>query len=180
MAAIIHIMPGQHAYGNMSAQQLRGLAEWRAMAERQLRNLGAAIQRAREDKGWSRARLAREIPVDPKTVERWEKGQTGGAMESLDNIARALGREPDTIIADSLPAPTESETPDLMEELSSDRLAALERSVAEILERQDQILAMIERRLLERAEAEDEALGSLPRQRPEEGAGGGGPSPLES
>lgn len=32
------------------------------------------IRRAREDKGWSRATLARIMGIHPKTIENWERG----------------------------------------------------------------------------------------------------------
>jgi transcriptional regulator with XRE-family HTH domain len=68
------------------------------MPDAQIQHLGAAIRRKRDERRWSRSRLAREIPVDPKTVERWEKGLSGGAYESLDSIAKGLESTPEEII----------------------------------------------------------------------------------
>lgn len=74
------------------------------MAEEQIENLGAAIQRVREAKSpkMSRAKLAREIPVDPKTIERWERGTSGGAHDSLGPIADALGTTVDALLAEAI------------------------------------------------------------------------------
>lgn len=92
-------MTGQIKTGNLTGHQLSRLGRFREMAEAQLRNLGAAIKDAREEKGLSRSQLGREVHVEEKTVERWEKGLTGGAMDSLHLIAPALDRTTDQLLA---------------------------------------------------------------------------------
>lgn len=89
------------------------------MAERQLQNLGAAIEDARKEKGLSRSGLARLIPVEAKTVERWEKGRTGGAMENLRSIANSLGTTTDDLLAAAAAkgSPTPQGNADLMDSL---------------------------------------------------------------
>jgi transcriptional regulator with XRE-family HTH domain len=99
MSGTVHVVTGHVKYGDLSAQELSRLARFREMAERQLVNLGAAIEDARKAKGWSRSTLAKQIPVEEKTVERWEKGKTGGAMDSLETIAKALDTSSDDLLA---------------------------------------------------------------------------------
>lgn len=75
------------------------MAEFRRMVESHLQRVGRAIQIRRKELGWSRARLAREIPVDPKTVERWEKARTAGASAELDRIAVAMSTTSEAMLA---------------------------------------------------------------------------------
>ena len=86
----------------MSAHQLDRLARFRAMAERHVKRVGRAIQLRREDLGWSRPQLARAIPVADKTVTRWERGETGGASEQLDRIAKVMDTTSEAMMAAAL------------------------------------------------------------------------------
>jgi transcriptional regulator with XRE-family HTH domain len=99
MSGNVQHMTGHVKTKNLSAHELSRLARFKQMAEEQLLNLGAAIEDARIEKGLSRSALGRKIPVEAKTVERWEKGQTGGAMDSLTPIADALDTTADLLLA---------------------------------------------------------------------------------
>lgn len=161
MTAIVHSVTGHVKTGNLSAHDLTRLARFKQMAEEQLRNLGAAIEDARQEKKWSRSKLAREIPVEAKTVERWEKGQTGGAMESLGSIAKALDTTTDNLLAaaaakgrtaveaDLSPLDALSKSGDLPAAVS----AAVDALRLELVATRTQLLARIER-----AQQETEAL----------------------
>lgn len=136
MSATVHTMTGHVKYGNLSAHELTRLARFREMAEQQLVSLGAAIQAERERHGWSRSTLGKKIPVEEKTVERWEKGMTGGAMDSLTLIAEALETTTDDLLAAAAthgkPKPPE-DGGDLMDALSgASRENALEAAVADL------------------------------------------------
>jgi transcriptional regulator with XRE-family HTH domain len=136
MSATVHRVTGHVKYGNLSAHELARLARFREMAERQLLHLGAAIADARKAKNWSRSALGKKIPVEEKTVERWEKGQTGGAMESLEVIAAALETTSDDLLAAAAAkgAPTRKpESNDLLGALNgAGRESALEEAVSEL------------------------------------------------
>lgn len=149
MSATVHLMTGHVKSPNLSSQELSRLARFRQQVERQLVHLGSAIQDARKAKKWSRARLAREIPVDPKTVERWETGKTGGAMESLSVIAEALDTTTDDLLAAAASKGQPEKTADLMDALSksSDVPAAIAEAVEalrlELVATRTQLLAEI-------------------------------------
>ena len=69
------------------------------MAKAQLLNLGQAIKERREELKFSHASLARLFPVDPKTISRWEKAETSGAYDSLEEIAKHLETTPEALQA---------------------------------------------------------------------------------
>ena len=134
MSTILQQMPGQNQSGRMSSQEVRKLADFRAMAEAHIERLGRAIQARRKEVGWSRARLGREVSAHEKTVERWEKAQTGGALENLEQIAAALDMDADALLAAAMPR-RKGATPDLM--ASHGQLDRIEAGVTEILHRMD-------------------------------------------
>jgi transcriptional regulator with XRE-family HTH domain len=92
-------MTGHVKSRNLPEHHALKLARFELMAKAQLVNLGAAIRERREELGLSHARLAQRIPVDPKTVSRWEKGNTAGAYDSLDVIAEHLETSADALQA---------------------------------------------------------------------------------
>lgn len=51
------------------------------------------IRRARESAGLSREQLAELIGVNPRSVRRWESGETDPGLDSLRAVASALGCE---------------------------------------------------------------------------------------
>ena len=63
------------------------------MAKAQLVNLGLAIEERRVSLDLSRTRLAQRFPVDPKTIERWEKGKNSGGLDELQGITRTEAAE---------------------------------------------------------------------------------------
>jgi len=147
-------MPGHVKPQNLPGHELSRLARFRLQVEAQLTNLGRAIERERKAKGWSRARLAREIPVDPKTVERWEKGTSGGAMESLGNIAKALGVELDQLLAAQLEISREETAPATPTEESG--AAEIDQVLLRVAAMENQLLA--ELALVKAAQAEQRSL----------------------
>jgi transcriptional regulator with XRE-family HTH domain len=52
---------------------------------------GRAIVRARDAKGWTREKLAAELGVSYKTVERYEKGERLPSRETVARIVALLG-----------------------------------------------------------------------------------------
>jgi ribosome-binding protein aMBF1 (putative translation factor) len=100
----------------MSRQELRKLADFREMAEAHIERLGQAIMARRKALGWSRARLGREVDAHEKTVERWEKAQTAGALDHVEVIARALDMDGDDLLAKAIRQPeSQTTTPDVLE-----------------------------------------------------------------
>src|SRR5262245_8803705 len=63
---------------------------------------GIKLKRLYAAKGWSRAKLAREMGVTPKTIQRWENGEP--AFESnVVRLAIVLGVEPSELYAPQFP-----------------------------------------------------------------------------
>ena len=59
--------------------------------------IGAAIARARKEKGWKQRELASQIPgrdgpIETQTVSNWERGKHAPDLETLRIIAQALGK----------------------------------------------------------------------------------------
>ncbi len=55
--------------------------------------LGAAVRRLREAKGWSQTALARQAHMTQSAVARFEAGGTVPTIPVLQRLARALGAE---------------------------------------------------------------------------------------
>lgn len=64
-------------------------------------SLGARIRVARKDAGFTLARLARELDVDPRTVAGWQAGRSTPSVERLMAIARLLERPPSFFLEDA-------------------------------------------------------------------------------
>lgn len=83
--------------------------------------------------------MAAMFPVDPKTVERWEKAQSAGALDMLEDIARVLETTPDSLMAEvAALAQEEGENP--VELDLSEQLQALAEGQAEIRKALSQVL----------------------------------------
>lgn len=54
--------------------------------------LGTRIRAARLEKGWKQKELAFAVGVEPTTVSRWERAANTPDMETLMQIAEALGK----------------------------------------------------------------------------------------
>lgn len=145
-------MSGRKKSPELSSQRLRQMAEFRRMVETHLQRVGRAIQIRREELGWSRARLAREIPVDPKTVERWEKARTAGASAELDRIAGAMQTTSAAMLAAAVAeeksdqskpsgSPLDALSGSPSGEEIAQRLAVLEEAVEKMLANEIEILA---------------------------------------
>jgi len=55
--------------------------------------LGARIRVARIEAGYAINRLARELDVDPRTVNRWQADQAVPSIARLGDIAHVLGKQ---------------------------------------------------------------------------------------
>ena len=62
--------------------------------------VGARIRLAREAKGWTQRRLARELDVAEAQVSRWENGRAMPSPQSLEACARALDVMAETFLRD--------------------------------------------------------------------------------
>lgn len=87
--------------------------------------VGNAIRSRRRELGIGPTDFAQQLHVSVKTTERWERGETDGALKQLDEIAAALKTTPQllTMGAADQPQPT------------GDRLDRIEALLAEVLER---------------------------------------------
>lgn len=57
-------------------------------------SFGERLRVARKEAGFTVARLARELDVDPRTVAGWQAGRSMPSIERLGEIARLLDRPP--------------------------------------------------------------------------------------
>lgn len=154
----------------MSGQEALQLAQFRLMAERQIEQLGRAIRSQRKKLGLSIPQLAAKLPVDPKTIERWELARSGGAMDNLSRIADALETTADDLLAASLERePKPADLGQLTAPLSSADAEALRKMLDEVRDGQEELASMLaevrdgQRRLLrleEPGEPTEEATGS--------------------
>lgn len=71
-------------------------------------SIGKAIAKLRAEKGWTQARLARELCVEDKTISRWECEEGYPSITSLPQIAKAFnisidylltGNEPEQLVS---------------------------------------------------------------------------------
>lgn len=100
------------------------LDELRMMLDMSMRSaaIGAAIRRAREEKGWKQRQLAAQIPgragvtINAQTVSNWERGKHTPDMETLAVVAQALGK-PISSLLNGDGEPAEEATPSAAREL---------------------------------------------------------------
>lgn len=121
------------------------------MVELHLKRVGRAIEIRRLELGLSRPQLARLIPVADRTIERWEKGQSGGADVQLDRVAEVMQTTSQAMLIASL---AEEEQPErngdgLMDALSAEEADAPLAADASDAEKLDRILAQQGRLLAE-------------------------------
>jgi len=76
-----------------------------AQREALLRRIGRQIVGLREDRGWDRARLARELGVRKQRLGRWERGERPPSLAILDRLRTMFGI---TIHELDLPEPIEA------------------------------------------------------------------------
>jgi len=62
--------------------------------------LGSRLRQARTDAGYSIQRLARELDVDPRTVNRWQADKAVPSIVRLGELARVLGKPVSYFIPD--------------------------------------------------------------------------------
>ncbi|MBP3307931.1 MAG: helix-turn-helix transcriptional regulator, partial [Clostridia bacterium] len=71
-------------------------------------SIGKAIAKLRAEKGWTQARLARELCVEDKTISRWECEEGYPSISSLPQIAKVFnvsidylltGNEPEQLVS---------------------------------------------------------------------------------
>ena len=83
----------------------------------------ALIRQAREAKGWSQERLAREASVSQTTIDKIERGETKRSR-FLREIARSLGLRPDQADPEERPLPEgSSEIADILKRREADSIA---------------------------------------------------------
>ena len=61
-------------------------------------NIGESIRKAREDRGYSRERLARKAGISQITIFQWEHGKFSPTIELLWRVADALNISLDELI----------------------------------------------------------------------------------
>ena len=59
--------------------------------------VNTSLLRAREERFWSQARLARDVGVDKATINRWEKGKSKPRQDELGRLCKALGEPPEVL-----------------------------------------------------------------------------------
>lgn len=109
------------------------------------------LQRIREKKKWTRGDLARVSGVDPRTIGRWESGETAPTIDLLARATAALGASLSRVIV--VPADERDLTvlrwlrgltqPELASRLkiATSRLSDLERGEAPLSEQRAELLA---------------------------------------
>jgi transcriptional regulator with XRE-family HTH domain len=102
------------------------------MAQQHLQALGTAIHERRKELGLSVSRLAQRFPVDPKTVDRWEKAQVSSAHGQIDEIAEKLETTPEKIMARALEIQREGADPPISEPAGAKTLADLSAEIADL------------------------------------------------
>lgn len=70
---------------------------------RERQTLGSRLRQARSDAGYSIQRLARELGVDPRTVNRWQADQAVPSVVRLAEIAHVLGKTPSYFLDEESP-----------------------------------------------------------------------------
>lgn len=109
------------------------------MAAEYKARVGARIRQAREAKGWTQSRLARELPesVDGPSVSRWENAKVAPGPDYLEALALALDVDLSFFLA---PEP-EPGTPDLLGALGAPNgdVAQLDRIEAKL----DAVLSLL-------------------------------------
>ena len=120
------------------------------MAKAQLVNLGLAIEERRVSLDLSRTRLAQRFPVDPKTIERWEKGKNSGGFDNLAEVAEHLETTPEALQARAIEiarendgGPTQTEPAEVPTDLAAVELAAVERH-AEVMAAIHELRVLVE------------------------------------
>jgi transcriptional regulator with XRE-family HTH domain len=112
------------------------------VAEQTVR-IGRRIAEARDAADLTQAELAAKIPgkADGTQVSKWERGVHRPGDDTLEQIARALGKDVAWfLVAQEKPKPA---TPDLMGQLSADEASAAEQ-LAEVNGRLNRLQAVLE------------------------------------
>ncbi len=61
------------------------------MAQDTIKALGKRLKSIRESKKWTQAKLAEQLGCEPITISRYERGQSAMGVDTLGEIATALG-----------------------------------------------------------------------------------------
>ncbi|GHB43048.1 helix-turn-helix transcriptional regulator [Mongoliitalea lutea] len=67
---------------------------------RQAAKVALRLLDALEEKGWSQARLARELEVTPQQVSKWVKGEGDFKFSTIDKLEKVLGITMHAILAE--------------------------------------------------------------------------------
>lgn len=82
------------------------------MAEKQRARLGAAMRARRHELDMTPGQVAEALFISGKTLERWERGETMGAIRNVDKIAAVLETTEELLLA-GVDENKPTETPDL-------------------------------------------------------------------
>lgn len=118
-------------------------------------SVGKRLKQLRERRGFTQDQLADMVGVKERTVSRWETGASRGLYDDdvLDEIAKALGCEPEDIIGPRAVPPAELH--DLKQQL--DRIEANQRKILRLADQVDALDAFVKEAVqpaLERVETE--------------------------
>ena len=154
-------MSGRNNRTNLSEPHAVRLARFREMAKAQITALGAAIRERREVVGLSANRLARQFPVDPRTVARWEAGETGSALTNLDDIAEYLETTPEALMARAVEISREGAPPVEDDADVRETLREIRGAQSELLARVAQIERLLkDQRRQQRPDAQNHIAGA--------------------
>lgn len=125
---------GQALSTKLSATQRVHSLTVQLMAEKQRERLGKAMRARRRELDLSPGYVAEALFISGKTLERWERGETMGAIRAVDQIAEVLDTTEELLLAG---APEEKKpTPTLFE---NGHVLDLENDLEEI---RDELRAM--------------------------------------
>jgi transcriptional regulator with XRE-family HTH domain len=125
-------MSGRNQSTKLSGTALLRLAAFKEMAADHIKRVGRALQMRREELGLSKAEFARTVHADVRTISRYEKGETSGALNAMEDLAAGLKTTEDAIFAlaaslrEDIPKPTAPVT-------DSDRLDRIEKQLQLLL-----------------------------------------------
>lgn len=112
------MLTGQELALKMSATGSVRRSTLALMAEEWAQHVGRAIRARRKELDMGPTEFSHAMNAALKTIERWERGETDGALRQLDHVARVLKTTPAELIAlasvgDNGDEEAKGETPDL-------------------------------------------------------------------
>ncbi|HXS32228.1 MAG TPA: helix-turn-helix transcriptional regulator [Solirubrobacterales bacterium] len=106
------------------------------MATDHIKRVGQALRERREELGLSKAAFARTVHADVRTITRYEKGETAGALSAMEQLAAGLKTTEDEIFAAAAKLREENSTaPREAPASDSERLDRIEGLLEQLVER---------------------------------------------